>query len=112
MIQLQELPEGEGIDHELHIPSAQIGSQFTGEQPGIGTGEIDVTVQSHPQGIDTLLPVLHLLDLIKEQIHLAGDSLCPAENLLVKCPCIQQMGIAQILKVIGDQLLFPYTRSK
>ena len=65
-VQLHELLEGEGIDHELHIPTAQIGGQLTGEQLGVGAGDVDVAVQCHPEGIDALFPVSNLLDLVKE----------------------------------------------
>jgi len=44
-IQLHELPEGERIDHKLHIPTAQIGRKLTGQQLCIGSGDVDITVK-------------------------------------------------------------------
>ena len=73
MVQLNKFRKGKWIDHKLHIASSQISSQFTGEQPGIGTGDVNIAVQFHPERIDTFLPGLHLLDLIKKEVDLTPD---------------------------------------
>ena len=44
-VQLHELPEGERIDHKLHIPSAQVGRKLTGQQLCIRAGDVDITVK-------------------------------------------------------------------
>ena len=51
-VQLHELPEGEGAEYKLHITTVQIGVQLAGEQIGVGTGDINVTVRHHLKGID------------------------------------------------------------
>lgn len=70
-VQLHELSERKRIDHKLHIPTAQISRKLTGQQLRIGTGDVDVAIQRNAEGIDAFLPVLDLLDFIKEQIDLA-----------------------------------------
>ena len=45
MVQLHELPEGERIDHKLHIPTAQIGRKLTGQQLCIGASDVNITIQ-------------------------------------------------------------------
>ena len=65
-VQLHELPEGERIDHKLHIPTAQISRKLTGQQLCIGSGDVDVAIQRNTERVDALLPVLDLLYFIKE----------------------------------------------
>ena len=103
-VQLHELPEGEGVDHKLHIPPAQIGSQLAGQQFGVGTGDVNVAVQCHPEGIDAPLPVLHLLDLVKEQIDLAIHLTGLLHHMIVQCLGVQQMPIAHILKIDRNEI--------
>ena len=103
-VQLDKFRKGERIDHKFHIPSGQIGSQLAGKQLGIGTGDINVTVQLHAEGIDTFFPGVHLLYLIKKKIDLALDFRSLVDDLIMECHGSAEMGIAHILKVNGDKL--------
>ena len=103
-VQLHELPEGEGVDHELHIPPAQIGGQLAGQQLGVGTGDVDVAVQCHPEGVDAPLPSGNLLDLVEEQIDLAIHLTGLLHHMIVQCLGVQQMPIAHILKIDGNEI--------
>src|SRR5699024_5825287 len=103
-IQLHKLRKGKGVDDKLHIASAQIGRQFTGQQLRVGAGDVDVAVQGDAEGVDALLPVLHFLNFIEEQIDLAADLSSPFENLIMESFRSLQMGIPHILKVDGYEL--------
>lgn len=74
MVQLQKFRKGEGIDDKFYISSAYISGEFPGQQPGIGACDINIAVQSDAQGIDALFPALDLLDFVKEEVNLSGDS--------------------------------------
>lgn len=84
MVQLHELPEGKRIDHELHIPSGKISSKLTGKHFGVGTRNVYITIQLHPERVDTFFPISHLLNFIKEQIDLAVDCRCSANDLVMQ----------------------------
>ena len=109
-VQFQKFREGERINDELHIASAEIGGELTGQELRVWAGDIDVAVKRYTEGVDTLLPVFYLLDLIKKQIDLTRDIRRSLGNLIMQCLRGLQMSVIQILKVDGDKLSRTDTR--
>ena len=99
MVQFQEFSEGEWVNHKLHIPSANISGQFTGQQFCVGARNVDIAVQRHSQRIDALFPALYFLDLVKKQIRFSLDALCPFYDLIMQSRCGLQMGVPHIFKI-------------
>ena len=94
-----KLCKGKGVYNKGDIPPGNIGSQFAGQQPGVGAGDVDVCMKLHPQGIDRLLPALYLLNLIEEQVELflaVSDFLT---YIVMKGVILAQVLVSQILKV-------------
>ena len=108
-VQLQKLCEGEWIDHKLDIASSQVGCKLTGEQFCIGAGNIDVAVKGNAQGVYAFLPILHFLNLIKEEIHFIVHFGGSRRNLIVQSLCGLQMEIAHIFKIDRDKLRRTHT---
>lgn len=79
-VQLHKFRKRKGIDHKLHISSGQIGCKLTGKQPGIRSGNINITVQFNSERVDTFLPGIDLLYFIKKEIYLAIDLRSPAKD--------------------------------
>ena len=94
-----KLCKGKRIYNNGDIPPGNVGSQFAGQQPGVGAGDVDVRMELHPQGVDRLLPALHLLNLIEEQVELflaVSDFLT---YIVMKGVIFAQALVSQILKV-------------
>ena len=104
MVQLDKFRKGEWIDYKLHIPSGQIGRQLAGKQFGIGAGDINITVQFYPEGIDAFFPCIHLLYLIKEEIDLAFNFRGSMDDLIVECRRGTEMRITHVFKIDRDKL--------
>jgi len=54
--------------------------------------------------LDALLPILHFLNLIEEQIDLAVDLSSSPDNLIMQSLRVLQMGICIFSKVNRDEL--------
>ena len=76
---------------------------------GIGTGDINVAVEIDTGRIDAALPIGHLLDLVKEEIGLAGDRCNTSAEFLIESSCIAEFGIRKRLKVEGDEVVIRNT---
>ena len=103
-VQLQKFREGKGIDHKLHIAARKIGRQFAGKELCVRPRDVNIAIQGDAQGIHAFFPVLHFLDLVKEQVRLALDACRPLLDLRMQRFGVLQMGIAHILKIDGDEL--------
>ena len=73
-MEIQKLPEGQRQYLDLHMPPRQVGGKLRGQQVCVGTGDIDVTVKIHPEGIYGVFPAVDPLHFIEKQIHpLSGN---------------------------------------
>ncbi len=56
----------ERIDDKRNISSGYIGSQLAGQQPGIRTCDVDISMEFYPQRVDGFFPAMNFLDFIKK----------------------------------------------
>ena len=103
-----KLCKGKRVYNKGDIPPGNIGSQFAGQQPGVGAGDVDVRMKFYPQGVDCLLPALHLLNLIEEQVELFLAISDFLTYIVMKGVIFAQVLVSQILKVQKDGIRAAY----
>ena len=88
------------------VGKAEVGEvrHTAGQQLRIGTGNVDVAVKGNAQGVDPFLPILHFLNLVKEEINFALHFDSSRRDLIVQSHRGLQMGIAHIFKIDRDKL--------
>ena len=74
-VEIEELTERERQHFDFHASSGEIGGILRRKKIGIRSGDIDVAVKIHTEGVYRVLPCLDPLQLVKEKIHpLCGDN--------------------------------------
>jgi len=62
------------------VTAGDVGSEFTGEQVGVGAGDVEVGPAFCDQGVDQLLPPVYFLDLIEQDVIASFGGKCVAEE--------------------------------
>ena len=68
-VKIEELTERERQHFDFHAPSGEIGGILRRKKIGIRSGDIDVAVKIHTEGVYSILPRFDPLQLIKEKVH-------------------------------------------
>ena len=102
------LLEGKGQHPDFHVSAGKTGGVFGGEKACIGAGDIDVTVEVCPEGVDGVFPPCEALRFVKEKVHAP-----PRENTLFH-EIAEGGGVHEIvlhgLEVQGENLFFGHSR--
>ena len=96
--------KGKWVYNKGNIPSGNIGRQLAGQQPGVGASNVDVRMEFHPQGVDRILPTLHFLYLVKEQVELLFVVANFLAYIVVESVVLAKSLVAQVLKVQDDRV--------
>ena len=87
--QFPVFPEGQGQHLDFHKPAAEQSGQFAGQQPGIGSGNVQIHLGTDVQRIYGFLEIFHQLDLIQEYV-VHFPRLQPFHNECMKLVIVQQ----------------------
>ena len=96
--------EGEGQDHDLDEPPGYVRGQVGREHLGVGAGDVHVAALGVHQGRDGLLPALHVLDLVQDDVLGSGSADPPDEDPVEVLPVLY-VAVLEGLEVYPDYVV-------